>query len=142
QLKAIQDELGEADPEAAEMNELRSRFESMELPEEVRKAVDRELGRLEKLPPAAAEYGVIRTYIDWIASLPWNRTTEDNLDLENAKQVPDEDHFDLEKVKERILEHLAVSKLKNDTSGPILCFAGLPGVGKTSLGQSISRALG
>src|SRR5438094_323228 len=142
QLKAIQDELGEGDPEAAEINELRSRFESMELPEDVRKAVDRELGRLEKLPPAAAEYGVIRTYIDWIASLPWNQTTEDNLDLANAKQVLDEDHFDLEKVKERILEHLAVSKLKNETSGPILCFAGPPGVGKTSLGQSIARALG
>jgi ATP-dependent Lon protease len=142
QLKAIQEELGEGDPEAAEVNELRSRFESMGLPEEVRKAVDRELGRLERLPPAAAEYGVIRTYLDWIASLPWNETTEDNLDLANAKQVLDEDHFDLEKVKERILEHLAVSKLKNETSGPILCFVGPPGVGKTSLGQSIARALG
>jgi ATP-dependent Lon protease len=142
QLKAIQDELGESDPEAAEIAELRSTFESMELPEDVRKVVDRELARLEKLPTAAAEYGVIRTYIDWIASLPWHKTTEDNLDLDNAKQVLDEDHFDLEKVKERILEHLAVSKLKNDTSGPILCFVGPPGVGKTSLGQSISRALG
>jgi ATP-dependent Lon protease len=142
QLKAIQDELGESDPEAAEIAELRSTFESMELPEDVRKVVDRELGRLERLPTAAAEYGVIRTYLDWIASLPWQKTTEDNLDLDNAKQVLDEDHFDLEKVKERILEHLAVSKLKNDTSGPILCFVGPPGVGKTSLGQSISRALG
>ena len=142
QLKAIQDELGEGDPEAAEINELRSRFESMVLPDDVRKVVDRELGRLEKLPPAAAEYGVIRTYIDWIASLPWSQTTEDNLDLANAKQVLDEDHFDLEKVKERILEHLAVSKLRNETSGPILCFVGPPGVGKTSLGQSIARALG
>jgi ATP-dependent Lon protease len=142
QLKAIQDELGENDPEAAEIAELRSTFESMDLPEDVRKVVDRELGRLERLPTAAAEYGVIRTYIDWIASLPWQKTTEDNLDLDNAKQVLDEDHFDLEKVKERILEYLAVSKLKNDTSGPILCFVGPPGVGKTSLGQSISRALG
>ena len=142
QLKAIQDELGESDPEAAEIAELRSTFDSMELPEDVRKVVDRELARLEKLPTAAAEYGVIRTYIDWIASLPWHTTTVDNLDLDNAKQVLDEDHFDLEKVKERILEHLAVSKLKNDTSGPILCFVGPPGVGKTSLGQSISRALG
>ena len=142
QLKAIQDELGESDPEAAEIAELRSTFESMELPEDVRKVVDRELARLEKLPTAAAEYGVIRTYLDWIASLPWHKTTEDNLDLDNAKQVLDEDHFDLDKVKERILEHLAVSKLKNDTSGPILCFVGPPGVGKTSLGQSISRALG
>jgi ATP-dependent Lon protease len=142
QLKAIQDELGESDPEAAEIAELRSRFEAMVLPEEVRKAVDRELARLEKLPTAAAEYGVIRTYLDWIASLPWNATTVDNLDLDNAKQVLDEDHFDLEKVKERILEHLAVSKLRNETSGPILCFVGPPGVGKTSLGQSIARALG
>jgi ATP-dependent Lon protease len=142
QLKAIQDELGESDPEAAEIAELRSRFDAMELPEEVRRAVDRELGRLEKLPTAAAEYGVIRTYLDWIASLPWDKTTLDNLDLDNAKQVLDEDHFDLERVKERILEHLAVSKLKNDTSGPILCFVGPPGVGKTSLGQSIARALG
>ena len=142
QMKAIQDELGESDPEAAELAELRSTFEAMELPEDVRKVVDRELGRLERLPTAAAEYGVIRTYLDWIASLPWDKTTVDNLDLDNAKAVLDEDHFDLEKVKERILEHLAVSKLKNDTSGPILCFVGPPGVGKTSLGQSIARALG
>ncbi len=142
QLKAIQDELGESDPEAAEIAELRSTFEATELPEDVRKVVDRELGRLERLPTAAAEYGVIRTYLDWIASLPWHKTTVDNLDLDNAKQVLDEDHFDLEKVKERILEHLAVSKLRNDTSGPILCLVGPPGVGKTSLGQSISRALG
>jgi ATP-dependent Lon protease len=141
-MKAIQDELGESDPEAAELAELRTTFEAMELPEDVRKVVDRELGRLERLPTAAAEYGVIRTYLDWIASLPWDKTTVDNLDLDNAKAVLDEDHFDLEKVKERILEHLAVSKLKNDTSGPILCFVGPPGVGKTSLGQSISRALG
>ena len=141
QLKAIQGELGESDPEAAELAELRSTFDAMQLPEDVRKVVDRELGRLERLPTAAAEYGVIRTYLDWIASLPWDKTTTDNLDLDNAKQVLDEDHFDLEKVKERILEHLAVSKLKNDTSGPILCFVGPPGVGKTSLGQSIARAL-
>ncbi len=142
QLKAIQEELGEGDADAAEINELRTRFAEMDLPEEVQKAVDRELGRLEKLPSAAAEYGVIRTYVDWLASLPWNKTTEDNLDLEHARRVLDEDHFDLEKVKERILEHLAVSKLKNDLSGPILCFVGPPGVGKTSLGQSIARALG
>src|SRR4029453_158755 len=108
QLKAIQDELGEGDAEQAEVNELRERLPQLELPEDVRKAVDRELARLEKLPTAAAEYGVIRTYLDWIASLPWNQTTVDNLDLANAKQVLDEDHFDLEKVKERILEHLAV----------------------------------
>jgi ATP-dependent Lon protease len=142
QLKAIQEELGEGDADAVEINELRTRFAEMDLPEEVQKSVDRELGRLEKLPSAAAEYGVIRTYVDWLASLPWNKTTDDNLDLEHARRVLDEDHFDLEKVKERILEHLAVSKLKNDLSGPILCFVGPPGVGKTSLGQSIARALG
>ena len=142
QLKAIQDELGEGDAEQAELNELRTRFDELELPEDVRKSVDRELSRLEKIPSAAAEHGVIRTYLDWLVSLPWNQLTEDNLDLEHARAVLDEDHYDLEKVKERILEHLAVSKLKNDLSGPILCFVGPPGVGKTSLGQSIARALG
>src|SRR6266542_504145 len=142
QLKAIQDELGEGDADQAEVNELRSQFESMDLAEGVRKAADRELGRLEKLPSAAAEYGVIRTYLDWLATLPWDKTTEDNLDLEQARKVLDEDHYDLDKVKERILEYLAVSKLKNDLSGPILCFVGPPGVGKTSLGQSIARTLG
>jgi ATP-dependent Lon protease len=142
QLKAIQEELGEGDAEQAEINELRSRFDELDLPEEARKAADRELARLEKLPPAAAEYGVIRTYLDWLVTLPWNKTTPDNLDLDQAKRVLDEDHFDLEKVKERILEYLAVSKLKNELSGPILCFVGPPGVGKTSLGQSIARTLG
>ncbi len=142
QLKAIQDELGEGDADAAELNELRARFAEMNLPEAVQKSVDRELSRLEKIPSAAAEHGVIRTYLDWLVSLPWNKVTEDNLDLVHARTVLDEDHYDLEKVKERILEHLAVSKLKNDLSGPILCFVGPPGVGKTSLGQSIARALG
>src|SRR5437763_2467725 len=142
QLKAIQDELGEGDSDQAELNELRERFGQMELPEEIQKTVDRELSRLEKIPSAAAEHGVIRTYLDWLVSLPWNQVTEDNLDLSHARGVLDEDHYDLEKVKERILEHLAVSKLKNDLSGPILCFVGPPGVGKTSLGQSIARAIG
>jgi ATP-dependent Lon protease len=142
QLKAIQDELGEGDADQAEINDLRARFAELELPEEVQKSVDRELSRLEKIPSAAAEHGVIRTYLDWLVSLPWNRVTDDNLDLEHARAVLDEDHYDLDKVKERILEHLAVSKLKNDLSGPILCFVGPPGVGKTSLGQSIARALG
>jgi ATP-dependent Lon protease len=142
QLKAIQDELGEGDAEQAEINELRARFAELELPEEVQKSVDRELSRLEKIPSAAAEHGVIRTYLDWLVSLPWNKVTDDNLDLQHARAVLDEDHYDLDKVKDRILEHLAVSKLKNDLSGPILCFVGPPGVGKTSLGQSISRALG
>jgi len=141
QLKAIQEELGEGDAEQAELNELRDRLGELDLPEDVRKAVDRELGRLEKLPSAAAEYGVIRTYLDWIATLPWNETTQDNLDLVRAREILDEDHYDLEKVKERIVEHLAVSKLRNDASGQILCFVGPPGVGKTSLGQSIARTL-
>jgi ATP-dependent Lon protease len=141
QLKAIQEELGESDPEQAETAELRTRLEELDLPEEVGKAAFRELGRLERLPSAAAEYGVIRTYLDWIVTLPWNRTTTDNLDLDRARRVLDEDHYDLEKVKERIVEHLAVSKLRRDPSGQILCFVGPPGVGKTSLGQSISRTL-
>jgi ATP-dependent Lon protease len=141
QLKAIQEELGEGDAEQAELNELRNRLAEMELPEEVRKATDRELARLERIPSAAAEYGVIRTYLDWLVSLPWDSTTEDNLDLENARRVLDEDHYDLEKVKDRILEYLAVAKLRNQVSGQILCFVGPPGVGKTSLGQSIARAL-
>jgi ATP-dependent Lon protease len=141
QLKAIQEELGEGDADQAEMKELRERIESADLPEEVRKAADRELGRLERLPSAAAEYGVIRTYLEWIVTVPWKTETEDNLDLGRAKTVLDEDHFDLDRVKDRIVEYLAVSKLKGDVSGPILCFVGPPGVGKTSLGQSIARAL-
>jgi ATP-dependent Lon protease len=142
QLKAIQEELGEGDEQQAEIAELRARIEEAGLPEEAHKAVMRELSRLEKLPPAAAEYGVIRTYLDWILSLPWTKTTEDNLDLARAREILDEDHYDLEKVKERIIEYLAVSKLKSDVSGPILCFVGPPGVGKTSLGESIARTLG
>ncbi len=142
QLKAIQEELGEGDEQQAELAELREQIEAKNLPEDVRKAADRELSRLEKLPSAAAEYGVIRTYLDWIISLPWNETSEDNLDLDHARAILDEDHYDLDKVKERIIEYLAVSKLKDDLSGPILCFVGPPGVGKTSLGQSIARTLG
>ncbi|MHB8642491.1 MAG: endopeptidase La [Gaiellaceae bacterium] len=142
QLKAIQEELGEGDPEQAEIAELRERLESLDLPEDARKAAERELARLEKLPSAAAEYGVIRTYLEWILSLPWGQTTEDRLDLDKAREILDEDHFDLVKVKDRIIEYLAVSKLKQEVSGPILCFVGPPGVGKTSLGQSIARTLG
>jgi ATP-dependent Lon protease len=141
QLKAIQEELGEGDPEQAEMAELRSRLEQLDLAEDVEKAAMRELSRLERLPSAAAEYGVIRTYLDWIATLPWGATTTDNLDLARAREILDEDHYDLEKVKDRIVEHLAVSKLRNDPSGQILCFVGPPGVGKTSLGHSIARTL-
>jgi ATP-dependent Lon protease len=142
QLKAIQQELGEGDPEQAEVNELREQLDALDLPEGVRKASDRELGRLEKLPPAAAEYGVIRTYLEWILTLPWRKYTEDNLDLDHAREVLDADHFDLEKVKDRVIEYLAVAKLRNEISGQILCFFGPPGVGKTSLGHSIANALG
>jgi len=142
QLKAIQQELGEGDDEHAELEELRTQLDELGLPEEIDKAARRELSRLEKLPSAAAEYGVIRTYLDWIVTLPWNQLTEDNLDLGRARRLLDEDHYDLEKVKDRILEFLAVGKLKNDLSGPILCFVGPPGVGKTSLGHSVARTLG
>ena len=142
QLKAIQEELGERDPAEAEVEELREQLDAIALPEDVRRQADRELARLEKLPQAAAEHGVIRTYLEWLASLPWDKTTEDNLDLAHAREVLDADHYDIEKVKDRILEFLAVRRLKPDARGSILCFVGPPGVGKTSLGQSIARALG
>ena len=142
QLKAIQDELGETDEQQAEANELRERIEAAGLPEHAQKAADRELSRLEKLPPAAAEHGVIRTYLEWLVELPWSAGTEDNLDIAHAREVLDADHYDLEKVKDRILEYLAVRKLKPDSPGPILCFVGPPGVGKTSLGRSIAKSLG
>jgi ATP-dependent Lon protease len=142
QLKAIQEELGEGDPEQAELKELRERLAALTLPEEVEKAATRELGRLERLPSAAAEYGVIRTYLDWILTLPWSELTDDDLDLARARAILDEDHYDLEKVKDRIVEYLAVSKLRDDPAGQTLCFVGPPGVGKTSLGQSIARTLG
>ncbi len=142
QMKAIQDELGEGDEQQAEANELRERIEAAELPEHARKAADRELGRLEKLPPAAAEHGVIRTYLEWLVELPWSKGTKDNLDIAHARKVLNADHYDLEEVKDRILEYLAVRKLNPDSPGPILCFVGPPGVGKTSLGRSIAKALG
>jgi len=142
QLKAIQQELGEADESQAEAAELRSQLAEIELPDEVRKQVERELGRLERTAPAMAEYGVIRGYLEWIAALPWDKSTEDNLDLGHARQVLDADHYDIEQVKDRILEFLAVRSLKPDARGSILCFVGPPGVGKTSLGRSIARALG
>ena len=142
QLKAIQRELGEEDPEQAEISELRRRVEEAELPDHARRAADRELARLERLPSAAAEYGVIRTYLEWLVELPWAERTEDDLDLEHAREVLDADHYDLEKVKDRILEYLAVRSLNPTSHGPILCFVGPPGVGKTSLGRSIARALG
>jgi ATP-dependent Lon protease len=152
QLRAIQDELGEGDEMAAEAEELRQQLAALELPEEARRQADRELARLERLPPAAAEHGVIRSYLEWIVSLPWNTRTEDNLDLGHARAVLDEDHYDIEQVKDRILEFLAVRKLKDGQrraaddddghGGSILCLVGPPGVGKTSLGRSIARALG
>ncbi|HEX5610990.1 MAG TPA: endopeptidase La [Solirubrobacterales bacterium] len=142
QLKAIQEELGEGDEQQAEVSELRERVEAAGLPEEARTAAERELSRLEKLPPAAAEHGVIRTYLEWLVELPWSSETEDNLDIGHARKVLDADHYDLEKVKDRILEYLAVRKLNPGSPGPILCFVGPPGVGKTSLGRSIARALG
>ncbi len=145
QMKAIQEELGEVDEITAEVNELRQQLDELKLPEEADKQARRELDRLSKLQPAAAEYSVIRTYLDWILTIPWNKGTEDNLDINRAQRVLDEDHYDLEKVKNRILEYLSVAKLKRDKegviTGPILCFVGPPGVGKTSLGHSIARAL-
>jgi ATP-dependent Lon protease len=143
QLKAIQEELGEKDPAEAEVDELREQLAQLALPEDVRKQADRELSRLEKLPQAAAEHGVIRTYLEWIAALPWGVRTDDNLDLRHAREVLDEDHYDIDKVKDRILEFLAVRKLKPEGTGAaIICFVGPPGVGKTSLGRSIARAMG
>jgi ATP-dependent Lon protease len=142
QLKAIQEELGETDEQAAEANELRERIEQADLPEEVRRAAERELQRFERLPPQAAEHGVIRTYLEWIVDVPWKVSTEDHLDLREARGQLDEDHYDIERVKDRILEFLAVRKLKPDARSSILCFVGPPGVGKTSLGHSIADAMG
>jgi len=142
QLKAIQQELGELDEKSSEIKELKEKIESLDLPPEVRKEAEKELERLSRLSPNSFEYPVIRNYLDWIIELPWKVSTEDNLDIDLAKKILDEDHYDLEKVKERILEYLAVYKLKRDIKGPILCFVGPPGVGKTSLGKSIARALG
>ena len=142
QMKQIQKELGETEPEQAEALLLRERIEKAYLPDEVRAEADRELKRLERLPTAAPDYHVIRTYLDWILDLPWKKSTEEALDLNIAQAVLDEDHYDLKDIKQRILEHLAVIKLNPKTKAPILCFVGPPGVGKTSLGQSIARSMG
>ena len=142
QLEEIKKELGEGGEREVEIKELRERIEQVGLPEEAKKEAERELDRLAKMPPQAAEYTVARTYLDWLLDLPWNVSTEDRLDIAQAREVLDEDHYDLEKIKERILEYLAVRKLKADMKGPILCFVGPPGTGKTSLGRSIARALG
>jgi ATP-dependent Lon protease len=142
QLKAIQEELGEVDEQQAEAQELREQLEAAGLPEHAWKQAERELNRFERLPPQAVEHGVIRTYLEWLASLPWSKQTEDRLDLKRARRTLDEDHYDIEKVKDRILEFLAVRKLKPDARSSILCFVGPPGVGKTSLGRSVARAMG
>jgi ATP-dependent Lon protease len=143
QMKAIQKELGEDEGgETADSEMLRERLGAADLPEEVRKEADRELRRLERLPQAAPDYQVIRTWLEFILELPWNKSSEDKLDLAEARRVLDEDHYGLEEIKERILEFLAVVKLRRDSKSPILCFVGPPGVGKTSLGMSIARALG
>jgi ATP-dependent Lon protease len=142
QLKAIKKELGEMDDHSSEIKELREKIKKAKMPPEVVTAAEKELDRLSKIPPASAEYTVARTYLDWLVELPWSETTEDNLEIHNAQKTLNEDHYDLEKVKKRILEYLAVRKLKSDMKGPILCFVGPPGVGKTSLGKSIARAMG
>jgi ATP-dependent Lon protease len=142
QLRAIQEELGEVDPQQAETNELRTKIDEAQMPEDAKKAADRELDRLSKVPQASPEYSVIRTYLDWLVQLPWGKETTDHIDIKKAREILDEDHYDLEKIKDRIVEYLAVGKLKNRLTGPILCFVGPPGVGKTSLGQSIARAMG
>ncbi len=141
QMKQIQQELGEGDDRAEEISELRKQIDKAKMPPEVKREADKQLRRLEQMHPESSEASLVRTYMDWLVELPWSKRTKDNLDLEKAKRVLDEDHYNLEKVKERILEYLAVNKLRRKIKGPILCFVGPPGVGKTSLGRSIARAL-
>src|SRR5690349_15351558 len=142
QLKAIKEELGELGEEEEELDELGERIKKLGLPPDVEKVANKELNRLKSIPTASSEYTVARTYLEWIADLPWSKKTDDNLDVENARDQLNRDHYSLDKVKKRILEYLAVRKLKNDMKGPILCLVGPPGVGKTSLGQSIAKSTG
>ena len=142
QLKQIQQELGEGDERAEEINELRKQIEKAKMPIEVKREAGKQLRRLEQMHPESSEASLVRIYLDWLVDLPWSKKTRDNLNIKKAKQVLDEDHYNLEKIKERILEYLAVNKLRKKLKGPILCFVGPPGVGKTSLGRSIARALG
>jgi ATP-dependent Lon protease len=142
QLKAIRDELGESDETNVEVEDYRAKVESGNLPEEAKKEAKRELDRLSRMHPSSSEYTVASTYLDWLTSLPWQKSTEDILDIAKARKILDDDHFGLDKAKKRILEYLAVRKLKPESKGPILCFVGPPGTGKTSLGNSIARALG
>src|SRR4026207_1241167 len=142
QLKQIQQELGEGDERAEEINDLKKQIEKANMPVEVKREADKQLRRLEQMHPESSEASLVRTYLDWLVELPWSKKTKDNLNIRKAKQVLDDDHYNLEKIKERILEYLAVNKLRRKIKGPILCFVGPPGVGKTSLGRSIARALG
>src|SRR5215468_8345054 len=142
QMKAIQQELGEGNELQEEIEQYRTKIKKTKMPKEVAEEAERQVGRLERMHPDAAETATLRNYLDWMVSLPWTKSTKDNLDLTKAQQILDEDHYGLEKIKDRIIEHLAVRKLKKDTKGPIICFVGPPGVGKTSLGKSIARALG
>ncbi|MCD4692490.1 MAG: endopeptidase La, partial [Calditrichales bacterium] len=141
QLKAIKKELGEYEDEGTDIEELRAKVAEIKMPEDVKKVAEKELNRLARMSPMASEYTVTRTYIDWLIDMPWDKSTQDRLDTNKAEQILNEDHYGLEKVKKRILEYLAVRQLKSDMKGPILCFVGPPGVGKTSLGKSIARAL-
>ncbi len=141
QLKQIHQELGEGDERAEEINELKNQIEKAKMPLEVKRETEKQLKRLEQMHPEASEASLVRTYLDWLVELPWGKRTKDNLNIQLAKKVLDEDHYNLEKVKERILEYLAVNKLRRKIKGPIICFVGPPGVGKTSLGKSIARAL-
>ncbi len=142
QLRQIHQELGEGDEKTEEMNEIKAQIDKAGMPAEVKKEANKQLKRLEQMHPESSESSLVRTYLDWMVELPWSTKTDDNLDLKKAKQVLDEDHYNLEKIKERFLEYLAVNKLRKEIRGPILCFVGPPGVGKTSLGKSIARALG